>query len=153
MQIDISIPSETLSPTRTGGTPNLIEEVFRLYDRALAATSNGIAIADATRPDKPIVYCNRAFERITGYDRTEIIGKNCRFLQGPDTDRAAVDRIRVALKEQHDCKVVLKNYRKDGTPFWNELTISPVRDSSGIVTASTKISERGQRSWGPRERS
>ncbi|MEG4106916.1 PAS domain S-box protein [Microcoleus sp. S13_C5] len=134
MQIDISIPSETLSPTRTGGTPNLIEEVFRLYDRALAATSNGIAIADATRPDKPIVYCNGAFERITGYDRSEIIGQNCRFLQGPDTDGAAVDRIRVALKEQHDCKVVLKNYRKDGTAFWNELTISPVRDSSGLVT-------------------
>ncbi|MEG4808784.1 PAS domain S-box protein [Microcoleus sp. F8-D3] len=135
MQIDISSHCETLSPTRTGGNPpNLIEEVWRLYDRALAATSNGIAIADATLPDKPIVYCNRAFERITGYDRTEIIGHNCRFLQGPDTDRAAVDRIRVALKEQHDCKVVLKNYRKDGTPFWNELTISPVRDSSGIVT-------------------
>ncbi|WP_445240536.1 PAS domain-containing protein [Microcoleus vaginatus] len=75
MQIDISIPSETLSPARTGGTPNLIEEVFRLYDRALAATSNGIAIADATRPDKPIVYCNGAFERITGYDRSEIIGQ------------------------------------------------------------------------------
>ncbi|MFS8118826.1 MAG: PAS domain-containing protein, partial [Microcoleus sp.] len=71
MQIDnISIPSETLSPTRTGGNPpNLIEEVWRLYDRALAATSNGIAIADAREPDKPIVYCNPAFERITGYDR------------------------------------------------------------------------------------
>ncbi|MEG4248904.1 PAS domain S-box protein [Microcoleus sp. Pol10D4] len=134
MQIDISIPSETLSPTRTGGTPNLIEEVWRLYDRALAATSNGIAIADATQPDRPIVYCNGAFERITGYNRSEIIGQNCRFLQGPDTDGAAVDQIRVALKEQHDCKVVLKNYRKDGTAFWNELSISPVRDSSGLVT-------------------
>ena len=135
MQIDISIPSETLSPTRTGGNaPNLIEEVFRLYDRALAAITNGIAIADATRPDKPIVYCNLAFERITGYDRSEIIGQNCRFLQGPDTDGAAVAKIRVAMKEQQDCKVVLKNYRKDGTSFWNELAISPVRDSSGIVT-------------------
>ncbi|MEG3847643.1 PAS domain S-box protein [Microcoleus sp. herbarium19] len=135
MQIDISIPSDNLSPTRTGGNaPNLIEEVFRLYDRALAATSNGIAIADAKLPDKPIVYCNPAFERITGYSSSEIIGRNCRFLQGPDTDRAAVDRIRAALKEQHDCKVVLKNYRKDGTPFWNELAISPVRDSNGCVT-------------------
>ncbi len=134
MQIDINIPSENLSPTRTGGNANLIEEVWRLYDRALAATRNGITIADATRPDKPIVYCNPAFEQITGYDRSEIIGHNCRFLQGPDTDRAALDQIRVALKEQHDCKVVLKNYRKDGTPFWNELTISPVRDSNGLVT-------------------
>ncbi|MCC3536220.1 MAG: PAS domain S-box protein [Microcoleus sp. PH2017_25_DOB_D_A] len=135
MQIDISIPFDNLSPNRTGpNAPNLIEEVWRLYDRALAATSNGIAIADATLPDNPIVYCNPAFEKITGYDRSEIIGHNCRFLQGPDTDRAAVDRIRAALREQHDCKVVLKNYRKDGTPFWNELTISPVRDSSGTVT-------------------
>jgi len=134
MPIDINIPSENLSPTRTGGNANLIEEVWRLYDRALAATSNGITIADATLPDKPIVYCNPAFEQITGYDRSEIIGHNCRFLQGPDTDRAAVAQIRVALQEQHDCKVVLKNYRKDGTPFWNELTISPVRDSNGLVT-------------------
>ncbi|MEG4287131.1 PAS domain S-box protein [Microcoleus sp. A006_D1] len=135
MPIDINIPSDNLSPTRTGGNPpNLIEEVFRLYDRALAATSNGIVIADATRPDRPIVYCNPAFEQITGYDRSEIIGHNCRFLQGPDTDRTALAQIRVALQEQHDCKVVLKNYRKDGTPFWNELTISPVRDSSGTVT-------------------
>jgi len=150
MHIDnISIASETLSPTRTGGNPpNLIEEVWRLYDRALAATSNGIVIADATLPDKPIVYCNPAFEQITGYDRSEIIGHNCRFLQGPDTDRAAVAQIRVALQKQHDCKVVLKNYRKDGTPFWNELTISPVRDSSGTVThfigVQADISDRKQ---------
>ena len=110
MQIDTSILSENLSPTRTdGNAPNLIEEVFRLYDRALAATSNGIAIADAKRPDRPVIYCNQAFEKITGYDRSEIIGRNCRFLQGPDTDRAAVDQIRVALEEQHDCKVVMKN--------------------------------------------
>jgi two-component system, NtrC family, sensor kinase len=135
MHIDTNIPSETLPPTRVGGTsPNLIEEVFRLYDRALAATSNGIAIADATQPDNPIIYCNPAFEKITGYDRSEILGRNCRFLQGPDTDRTALDRIRVALREKHDCKVVLKNYRKDGTFFWNELTISPVRDSRGCVT-------------------
>jgi PAS domain S-box-containing protein len=135
MQIDTSIPHESLLPGRSGGSaPNLIEEVWRLYDRALAATSNGIAIADATQPDLPVIYCNPAFEKITGYDRSEIVGRNCRFLQGPDTDRAALDRIRVALQEQHDCKVVLKNYRKDGTPFWNEFTISPVRDSSGCVT-------------------
>ncbi|MCU0547005.1 MAG: PAS domain S-box protein [Oscillatoriaceae cyanobacterium Prado104] len=135
MQLDTSIPNENLLPGRSSqGAPNLIEEVWRLYDRALAATSNGIAIADAMQPDLPVVYCNPAFEKITGYDRSEIIGRNCRFLQGPDTDRAAVDRIRVALREQHDCKVVLKNYRKDGTPFWNEFTISPVRDSNGCVT-------------------
>ena len=135
MQSDISIPSETLSTNRAGGTaPNLIEEVWRLYDRALAATSNGITIADATHPDKPIIYCNPAFEKITGYSIAEAIGRNCRFLQGPDTDPDALNQIRVALQEQHDCKVTLKNYRKDGTPFWNEFTVSPVRDSNGCVT-------------------
>ena len=134
MQIETNIPSETRSTRAAGTPPNLIEEVWRLYDRALAATSNGIVIADATLPDKPIVYCNPAFEMITGYDRSEILGRNCRFLQGPDTDRNALAQIRVALQEQHDCKVILKNYRKDGTAFWNELTISPVRDSNGCVT-------------------
>jgi two-component system, NtrC family, sensor kinase len=137
MQNDTNISDETRSPIRTGGIaskPNLIEEVWRLYDRALAAISNGIAIADATLPDQPIVYCNPAFEKITGYDRSEVLGRNCRFLQGPDTDPEALQQIRRALQEHHDCKVILKNYRKDGNPFWNEFTISPVRDSSGCVT-------------------
>lgn len=135
MQLDTNIPYETRSTNRAGGTaPNLIEEVWRLYDRALAATSNGITIADATHPDKPIIYCNPAFEKITGYSLAEAMGRNCRFLQGPDTDPDALNQIRVALQEQHDCKVTLKNYRKDGTPFWNEFTISPVRDSNGCVT-------------------
>lgn len=115
-------------------TPNLIEEVFRLYDRALGATSSGIAIADATAPDRPLIYCNPAFERISGYDRSEIIGRNCRFLQGPDTDPAALAEIRAALREERDCQVILKNYRKGGIPFWNELIISPVRDTQGRLT-------------------
>ena len=105
-----------------------------LYDRALAATSCGIVISDARLFDNPIIYCNPAFLEITGYSQDEVIGKNCRFLQGPDTDPDAVEQIRQSLRIGQEVRVILKNYRKDGTLFWNDLTISPVKDTSGKVT-------------------
>ncbi len=110
------------------------EEMLWLYDRAMAATSTGVAISDATNPEHPIIYCNPAFESMTGYRREEIIGKNCRFLQGSDTDSKALEIIRQALKTDSECQVILKNYRKDGTVFWNALSISPVRDKTGKLT-------------------
>ena len=110
------------------------EEMLWLYNRAMAATSTGIAIADATNSEHPIIYCNPAFESMTGYRREEIIGKNCRFLQGEDTDPAAVETIRQALQNQSECQVILKNYRRDGTAFWNALSVSPVRDRTGKLT-------------------
>lgn len=110
------------------------EEMLWLYDRAMAATSTGIVISDATNPKHPIIYCNPAFESMTGYRRQEVIGKNCRFLQGSDTDSDALKIIRQALKTESECKVRLKNYRKDGTAFWNALSISPVRDRTGKLT-------------------
>ena len=110
------------------------EEMLWLYDRAMAATSTGVTISDATNPEHPIIYCNRAFESMTGYRREEIIGKNCRFLQGSDTDSEALEIIRQALKTDSECQVILKNYRKDGTAFWNALSISPVRDRTGKLT-------------------
>ena len=110
------------------------EEMLWLYDRAMAATSTGIVISDATNPEHPIIYCNPAFESITGYRGQEIIGKNCRFLQGSDSDSEALEIIRQALKTESECQVILKNYRKDGTAFWNALSISPVRDRSGKLT-------------------
>ncbi len=110
------------------------EVVLRLRDRAIAATSNGIVITDSTLPDNPIIFCNPAFESMTGYPPSDIIGRNCRFLQGSDTDPAAIAQIRQAVREQLECQVVIKNYRKDGTMFWNELTVSPVRDPNGRVT-------------------
>ncbi|MEG4497803.1 PAS domain S-box protein [Microcoleus sp. F10-C6] len=110
------------------------EEILWLYDRAMAATSTGVTISDATHPEHPIIYCNPAFERMTGYRRQEIIGKSCQFLQGSDTDPAAVEKIRQALQTESECKVILKNYRKDGTAFWNCFSISPVRDRTGKLT-------------------
>jgi len=110
------------------------EEMLWLYDRAMAATSTGVTIFDATNPEHPIIYCNPAFESMTGYRRQEILGKNCRFLYGSDTDVAAVEIIRQALQTESECKVILKNYRKDGTAFWNCFSISPVRDRTGKLT-------------------
>ncbi|MEG4407832.1 PAS domain S-box protein [Microcoleus sp. MON2_D5] len=124
------------------------EEMLWLYDRAIAASSTGFTIYDATDPEHPIIYCNPAFESMTGYRRQEIIGKNCRFLHGSDTDPAAVEIIRQALQTESECKVILKNYRKDGTAFWNCFSISPVRDRLGKLThfigVQRDITERKQ---------
>jgi PAS domain S-box-containing protein len=106
----------------------------RLLDRAVAASSNGIVITDPRAPDDPIVYVNPAFEKISGYPMEEVLGHNCRFLQGEDHDQPALEDLRSALREERESRVVLKNYRKDGTPFWNELYVSPVHDEQGHLT-------------------
>ncbi|MEG4965539.1 PAS domain S-box protein [Microcoleus sp. B6-A1] len=105
-----------------------------LLERAIAASSNSILIADARKPDIPIIYCNPAFEKLTGYSTQEVIGRNCRFLQGPDTDQAELNKLRRSLQAGTEILVVLKNYRKDKTPFWNELMVSPILDNEGKLT-------------------
>jgi PAS domain S-box-containing protein len=106
----------------------------RLLGRAVAASSNGIVITDSKVPDNPIVYVNPAFEEISGYTADEVMGRNCRFLQADDREQPALDELREALTEARECRVVLRNYRKDGTPFWNELYVSPVHDEEGRLT-------------------
>ena len=105
-----------------------------LLDRAIAYTKTGIVLADATQKDLPLIYVNPAFEEITGYKFSEVIGKNCRFLQGPDRKQAGLKVLRKTLKEGKDCNVVIRNYRKDQTQFWNELQISPIHDDKGNLT-------------------
>jgi PAS domain S-box-containing protein len=112
----------------------LVEETLRLRERALAATSNGIVIADARLANNPIIYVNSGFEQITGYSATDVIGQNCRFLQGADTQQPALKELRLALKAGRSCTVILQNYRKDGSLFWNELSISPIYDETGQLT-------------------
>ncbi|WP_430911048.1 PAS domain-containing protein [Methylobacterium sp. sgz302541] len=101
---------------------------------AFAASPTPMVMTDAVRPDHPIVWVNDAFLRHTGYERRELIGRNCRMIQGPESDPAALERIREAVAARRPVEVELFNYRKDGTPFWNAMTISPVRDASGAVT-------------------
>lgn len=111
-----------------------LQKDLRIRDRAVAASSQGVLITDPTRHDNPIIYCNPAFEKITGYSRDEVIGRNCRFLQGTDRDQEPISELRGAIDEGREINVVLRNYRKDGTMFWNELSISPVRNNDGMVT-------------------
>ncbi|MDZ8035815.1 MAG: PAS domain S-box protein [Nostoc sp. DedSLP04] len=112
----------------------LVEETLRLRERALAATSNGIMIADAKIAYNPIIYVNPAFEQITGYSVTDVIGQNCRFLQRTDTQQPALNELRSSIQAGRSCKVVLRNYRKDDTLFWNELSISPIHDDNGELS-------------------
>lgn len=103
------------------------------FAAAVRATRMPMVVTDPSRPDNPIVFCNVAFQTLTGYEREEIIGRNCRFLQGPDTDASTIDEVRTAIKDGHDVDVDLLNYRKDGTTFWNALYMSPVRDKDGVL--------------------
>lgn len=103
-------------------------------ERALDATSNGVVITAPNEPDNPIVYANPAFERITDYPPEEVLGRNCRFLQGEDVSQPELEEVRAATREGRECRVVLKNYRRDGTPFWNELYVSPIYDGAGRLT-------------------
>ena len=100
----------------------------------MRSVTNGITIADATLPDLPLIYINPAFEKMTGYTFGEVRGRNCRFLQGQETQQSGLTAVRDAIREQRDTMTVLRNYRKDGTPFWNELYFSPLRDSQGRLT-------------------
>lgn len=107
---------------------------LRLWDRAMTASSNGIIITDPNQADNPIVYVNPAIERITGYLSEEMLGRNARFLRGSDADQPDLERLRPAIEQARDFYGVLRNYRKDGTLFWNEMYVSPVRDEEGRVT-------------------
>jgi sigma-B regulation protein RsbU (phosphoserine phosphatase) len=113
-----------------------VSELDRLVPlgATLAGASVGVCVADARLPDQPLVYVNRAFEQLTGYPAAEVLGRNCRFLQGPDTEREAVLALRDAVAAGGECRVTLLNRRRDGTPFWNELLVVPVRDDAGAVT-------------------
>lgn len=103
------------------------------FAAAVRATRMPMVITDPTLADNPIVFCNVAFQTLTGYAREEIVGRNCRFLQGPKTDVESVTRVREAIREGHDIDIDLLNYRKDGSTFWNALYMSPVRDKEGVI--------------------
>jgi PAS domain S-box-containing protein len=109
-----------------------VEELQR-KERAMDAAPIGITLTDPTVEDNPTVYANASFERITGYDRSEVVGQNMRFLQGPSTDEDPVAKLREAIDEQRAVDTTLVNYRDDGTQFWNRLDIAPVYDEDGSL--------------------
>ena len=122
------------------------EEELHIQHQAMESAQNGIVISDASVGDHPIVYINPGFIELTGYSTDEILGRNCRFLQGERTDSEAVKRIRESLAAGQPCQETLLNYRKDGTTFWNELQVTPVRDADGklvsFIGVQNDITER-----------
>ncbi|QTE31224.1 SpoIIE family protein phosphatase [Pengzhenrongella sicca] len=103
-------------------------------DRALRATDVSFVITDAADPDTPIVWVNDAFTRTTGYTSAEVIGRNPALLRGPATDRAVTAELNEALAQERAGSATVLNYRKDGEPFWNQVSVAPVRDAAGTVT-------------------
>lgn len=111
-----------------------VERELSLRQHAVDSSSNGIMITDTSSPEMPLVYVNPAFERITGYAASEVVGRNPRFLAGEDRDQIGLAEIRAALRENQPARSVLRNYRKDGSLFWNELSLAPVCDAAGRAT-------------------
>ncbi|MGF1926285.1 MAG: PAS domain-containing protein, partial [Bacteroidia bacterium] len=105
-----------------------------ILSKVLDATNTGIVITDNLLPDNPIIYCNPTFELMTGYKRNEIIGHNCRFLQGKDRNQEGRSELANAIAAGKNCRVEIRNYTKEGRLFWNELYLSAVRDHHGEVT-------------------
>lgn len=101
--------------------------------KALQTAQQNFVISDPAIPDNPIVYASQGFLSLTGYRFDEVLGRNCRFLQGPETDPVAVDKIRKGIETGEDTTVVLLNYRKDGTTFWNQFFVAALRDGDGNI--------------------
>ncbi len=111
-----------------------IRQRLQLMERAVDAAREGLVLVDMLGDDQPIVYVNEGFQRLTGYDASEAVGRNCRFLQGDRTDPRDVSKIREAIEAGEKLTVELENQRKDGEWFWNELSLSPVEDELGTIT-------------------
>lgn len=122
------------------------EQMHSLMAVAINELSSGLVISDYTKPDNPLIFVNPAFERMAGYAAAEVLGKNCRFLQGGDKDQPEIEILREAVREGKDARVILKNYTKGGCMFWNELIVSPVHDATGKITnfvgIQTNVTER-----------
>lgn len=115
--------------------PDIPAHLQAIVRRALEQTVNGVVVSDATQPGNPIVYVNGGFTRLTGYPFAEVLGRSCNFLQGQEREQAGVRRLREAIARGEDAIVVVRNYRRDGSLFWNRVELSPVRDTvTGAVT-------------------
>jgi diguanylate cyclase (GGDEF)-like protein/PAS domain S-box-containing protein len=105
-----------------------------MFRRMVETSPEGIVLVDAINPEHPVMYANSGFEALTGYWKAELVGRNLRFLQGDDREQDGRNRLREALGRGESCRVLLRNYRKDGTMFWNEMTVLPLLDSDERVT-------------------
>lgn len=140
----VGVVSSGLDITET----KLVQEDLKIRNRALEAVGNGIVIVDAQHPELPILYINKAFTQITGYESHEVLGKNCRFLQKDDRSQPEIAFLSEAIGHGSPCRALVRNYRKDGTFFWNDLFITPLQDNDkklthfiGVLNDVTEIQE------------
>jgi PAS domain S-box-containing protein len=117
-----------------GAANKVLDDPDFSFIKALQTAQQNFVVTDPSLPDNPIVYASQGFLNLTGYSLDQILGRNCRFLQGPETDPKAVERIRHAIEQGNDLSVCLLNYRVDGTTFWNQFFIAALRDASGNIT-------------------
>ena len=144
----IAVITDITERKRADGVLRAMRTQNLLLAQAVDAATEGITITDPRQPDNPVVYANPAFAHITGYSLEEVVGRNCRFLQGPESGGPELERLRRAIANRQSAAVTMLNYRKDGKPFWNELKISPIFTEDGellnFVGIQTDSSERRQ---------
>lgn len=138
---DVLNSSNSMPPTSSSGANSsqpkqsakiLMEPDFRLIQSLITSQQNFV-LSDPSLPDNPIVYASDGFCKLSGYKRQDVVGRNCRFLQGPGTDQAAVDIIRQGISEGRDISVCLLNYKADGEPFWNQFFLGALKDAEGQI--------------------
>jgi PAS domain S-box-containing protein len=110
----------------------LVRSDFSLME-SLTSGQQNFVLSDPRLPDNPIVFATPGFYKLTGYTQDQVLGRNCRFLQGPGTDPKAVDIIRKAITTGADCTTCILNYKADGTPFWNQFFVAALRDSDNCI--------------------
>ena len=125
--------TELSAPDVSGGDSEPPEPSARHIVRAVDEAPVGITLSDPSLPDNPLVYVNKGYTELTGYSSDAVRGRNCRFLQGPDTDGESVAKMREAVNNEEMCSVELLNYREDGTPFWNRVTLAPVYEDGELT--------------------
>ena len=123
-----------LTTTSQGAASKVLDDPDFSFIKALQTAQQNFVVTDPSLPDNPIVYASQGFLNLTGYSLDQILGRNCRFLQGPETDPKTVERIRNAIEHGDDLSVCLLNYRVDGSTFWNQFFIAALRDAAGNIT-------------------
>lgn len=123
-----------LTTSSQGAANKVLDDPDFSFIKALQTAQQNFVVTDPSLPDNPIVYASQGFLNLTGYSLDQILGRNCRFLQGPETDPKSVERIRNAIEQGEDLSVCLLNYRVDGSTFWNQFFIAALRDPSGNIT-------------------
>jgi PAS domain S-box-containing protein len=134
LQKQLSSSEPGLIASSTSDANKVLDDPDFSFIKALQTAQQNFVVTDPSLPDNPIVYATQGFLNLTGYTLDQVLGRNCRFLQGPETDPKAVEKIRTSIEEGTDMSVCLLNYRMDGTTFWNQFFIAALRDAGGNIT-------------------